>query len=874
VSATPVDRLRAALEDRYRIDREIGRGGMATVYLAGDLRHEREVAIKVLHPELTAILGGERFLQEIRVTARLAHPHILPLLDSGEAGGFLFYVAPYVEGESLRQRLIATGPLSLPETVRIARGVAAALDSAHRRGIIHRDIKPENILLQDGEPLVADFGIALAVSSLGRERLTETGLSLGTPAYLSPEQASADPRLDARSDQYSLACVVYEMLAGEPPYTGPTAQAIIAKRMTEPLPRLGAVREVPLAVESALLKGLSRNPADRFIGAMQFAQALEAAATTTAPTAAITAAASPRGPTRRVVALVSAVAALGIVGAMGWHLRPKEVSRAAVQRQLTFTGEAAYPAISPDGKWIAFASADSQLLVSEVSGGRAISVLSGSFLMAPRWSPDGASLLVRATLDSSFGSSDGLYEVPRLGGEPRRLGEAGTYAGDYAPDGKSVVSMTIDTVRISDRTTGNVIRRFTLPGMALFGRIRWSPDGRWIAASGWSAGRGALQVVSPEGRVAGAPLLDAGGAFAWDARGTSLYFAKGAGSGSDIVKVAIDGTSGRPLGPPVTLLSGLPSVDAIDVSGDGRALVMSRGGTSSHVWTAALSGAAASQRADTRQVTTGTRFNRSPALSPDGRWLVWIESDGSANSLLVAPFEGGAGKVIARYEAGGVEYPVWAPDSRNLGFFLTDSGGSRVMITDVDGKRPTPVATVAKGLGPSWTWGPGFVVVWSEADGGFAVVDLATHARRLLHAPDSALGMYGPALSPDGKTLIAAEWRAFGQWNRLHTIALDGGNWTRVPYDVPGDPAPIRWDAGGIFVDVTSSFGPRALPARVWRSPKPGAPFTPFLKPVRPCTPSYDAAMSLSSDHRRATCTESRGIPDVWLVTDFDPDVR
>jgi serine/threonine-protein kinase len=870
--STSLDQVRAALADRYRIEREVGRGGMATVYLARDLRHEREVAIKVLHPELTAILGGERFLQEIRVTARLAHPHILPLLDSGEAGSFLYYVAPYVEGESLRQHLVATGPLSLPDTVRIARGVAAALDSAHRRGIIHRDIKPENILLQDGEPLVADFGIALAVSSLGRERLTETGLSLGTPAYMSPEQASADPRLDARSDQYSLACVVYEMLAGEPPYTGPTAQAIIAKRMTEPLPRLGAVRDVPPAVEAALLKGLSRNPADRFGGALEFAGAIEAAAAqtaTTASTAAVTAALpSPRGPTRRVVALVSAVAALGIVGAMGLYLRPKPVVRmAAVQRQLTFTGVAAYPAISPDGKWIAFASADSQLLVREVSGGRAIPVLSGSFVMAPRWSPDGTALLVRATLDSSFRSSDGLFEIPRLGGEPRRLGEAGTYAGDYAPDGRSIVSMTLDTVRVSDRATGNVIRRFTIPGMALFGRIRWSPDGRWIAASGWSAGRGALQVVSPEGRVAGPPLVDASGAFAWDAQGTSLYLAKAAGAGSDVVKVAIDRESGNQVGPAVTLLSGLPSVGSLDVSGDGRTLAMSRGETSSHVWTVTVGG-------QTRQVSTGTRSNAAPAVSPDGRWLVWVESDGSANDVLVAPFEGGPGKVLARYQNAAVEYPVWAPDSRVLGFFLTDSGGSRVMLTDVEGKPPVAVASVAKGLGPCWTWGPGVIVVWSEKEKGFAVVDLASGARRLLHAPASALGMYGPAVSPDGKTLLAAEWRAFGQWNRLHTIPLAGGEWTRIPYEIAGDPAPIRWDAEGVFVDVTSSLGPRSLPARIWRSAKPGEPFKPFLAPPQPCTASYDAALSLSTDHRRGACTEFRGLPDVWLVTDFDPDRR
>jgi serine/threonine protein kinase len=253
-----------ALRDRYLLERELGHGGMATVWLARDLKHERLVALKVLRADLSAILGGERFLREIRLTAALQHPHILPLLDSGGAAGILYYVMPYVEGESLRQRLEREGQLSVEAAVHLTRGVGAALEYAHRLGVIHRDIKPENILLYQGEPMVADFGIALAAASAGRERLTETGLSLGTPAYMSPEQASASGKLDGRSDQYSLACVVYEMLAGEPPYTGPTAQAIIAKRFSEPVPKPTTLRAVPMGVEVAVTRALARAPADRY----------------------------------------------------------------------------------------------------------------------------------------------------------------------------------------------------------------------------------------------------------------------------------------------------------------------------------------------------------------------------------------------------------------------------------------------------------------------------------------------------------------------------------------------------------------------------------------------------------------------------------
>jgi hypothetical protein len=248
---------------------------MATVYLACDLKHGRPVGLKVLRPELGAVLGAERFLREIRLTANLQHPHILPLLDSGEAAGQFFYVMPYVEGESLRARLQREGQLPLDEALRLTREVAEALDYAHQQGIVHRDIKPENILLSREHALVADFGIALAVTQAGGGRLTETGLSLGTPAYMSPEQAMAEPRLDGRSDQYSLACVLYEMLTGEPPYTGSTAQAIIAKRLSEPVPRLSTLRQAPTEVEAAVTRALAKSPADRFHTAAAFASALD-----------------------------------------------------------------------------------------------------------------------------------------------------------------------------------------------------------------------------------------------------------------------------------------------------------------------------------------------------------------------------------------------------------------------------------------------------------------------------------------------------------------------------------------------------------------------------------------------------------------------
>jgi serine/threonine protein kinase len=269
------ERLRAALADRYPIDRELGSGGMATVYLAKDLRHERDVAVKVFQPELAAALGSERFLREIKITAGLSHPHILPLLDSGEADSFLYYVMPYVDGESLRERLDQERELVVDEAVRVTEQVASALTFAHSRGIVHRDLKPENILLQSGHVVVADFGIALAFDSAGGTRLTETGLSIGTPAYMSPEQVAGEEGIDARSDIYSLGCMLYEMLAGDPPFIASHPRAVLAKHLTDPAPPVTTVRPgVPPPVATTISKALEKAPADRFESASAFATAL------------------------------------------------------------------------------------------------------------------------------------------------------------------------------------------------------------------------------------------------------------------------------------------------------------------------------------------------------------------------------------------------------------------------------------------------------------------------------------------------------------------------------------------------------------------------------------------------------------------------
>jgi serine/threonine-protein kinase len=460
-------RLGTALAGRYDIDREIGRGGMATVYLARDVRHNRKVALKVLNPELGAVLGVERFLAEIEVTANLQHPNLLPLFDSGEADGMLFYVMPFIEGESLRKRLDREKQLPVDEAVRITTAIAGALDYAHRHKVIHRDLKPENILMQEGQPLIADFGIALAVSKAGGERITQTGLSLGTPQYMSPEQATGDRVVDGRTDIYSLGAMLYEMLVGDPPHAASTSQAIIAKVLTEKPSSVRISRSsVPLHVDAAVGRALEKLAADRFGSAKEFADALEVRATHVssayaAPTPAIRAAA----PVRETVAW-ALVAVLS--GAAAWaFLRPDPVTDAPVIRANfdlppnvrindVLTGPTV--ALSPDGSTIAFTSistagfrmyvrradeiAARPLTDGNVAGrnltfspnGRWLAFTEGNVLK--KVPVDGGSVanigqtgaavpygISWADNDTIYvGGFTGLWAVPAGGGEPRNIG--------------------------------------------------------------------------------------------------------------------------------------------------------------------------------------------------------------------------------------------------------------------------------------------------------------------------------------------------------------------------------------------------------------------------------------------------------------------
>ncbi|WP_310571852.1 protein kinase, partial [Gemmatimonas sp.] len=435
-----LSRLTAALADRYRVERELGAGGMATVYLAHDIKHDRDVAIKVLHPDLGAALGGDRFLTEIRTTARLQHPHILPLLDSGDADGLLYYVMPFVAGETLRARLERERQLPIDDALRIAREVADALGAAHALGIVHRDVKPENILLQNGHATVADFGIALAVQAAGGQRMTQTGLSLGTPQYMSPEQAMGERTIDARADIYALGAVTYEMLTGDAPFTGSSVQAIVARVLTEKPQAIRTVRDtVPFGAEQAVLRALSKLPADRYASTAEFVAALTAntmAVDRNAVDSLSVQAPTDRSRRLRVIAAALAFTTVASLVVAAWALTrapiaasaaifdaalPDSAPMARVAGTIAtgFGSSSRQLSVSPRGDFVVYAvqRGDSTMLWRRsLIDASAVPITGTSGGRSPRISPDGQRL--------AFATRTHTMILPIGGGEPRPLLEA------------------------------------------------------------------------------------------------------------------------------------------------------------------------------------------------------------------------------------------------------------------------------------------------------------------------------------------------------------------------------------------------------------------------------------------------------------------
>ena len=757
-------RLETALSDRYRIERQLGAGGMATVYLATDLKHDREVALKVLRPELGAVLGDERFLTEIKITAKLDHPHILTLIDSGAASGFLYYVLPLVRGESLRDKLNKEKQLGLEEAVAITKQVASALDYAHRQGVVHRDIKPENILIQEGEAMLTDFGIALAVKEAGGNRLTETGLSLGTPQYMSPEQATGDRQLDARSDLYSLAAVLYEMLAGEPPVTGPNAQAMIAKLMTERPTHLRVVRaSVPESIDAAVAKALDKTPADRFASAGDFARALDLKpAATTAATSAV--------PSGRRVGWPAVVGLLGVLlltgagflyatGRLGKH----QAAFALRDRtQLTFSGAVFASAITPDGKQLAFitrqcngANCRYAVEIQDVGGTATHRVLeNATAAYGLEWSPDRRNLMFYGTVNSRWG----VYLLSALGGAPRYLtsGAAMFWAGGdsllVAPQANPDTVFYVKVTSLAGVVADSI--RIAGPGGGVTG-LSVMPSGRWIVGLVVQAGRGRWQVFDRSGKVADQVVnsCTCPGRITNDA----LWLTRSGIGFESIVRMGIDPASGRLATRQDTLLSGL--FNNFSVTADGGTLVIDDGTSDDELWAVSLAdGLAGRFTPDKSRLRSSTRIIA--GLSPDGgRVLIGRTLPSTTGQsevrYSVMPFEGGAETQLNL--TGNIRGVSWL-DSVTVVYRAQTPAGLHAGLVDVrTGPRPGGFDlpdSVAIGVTPvagGWAW------IVPNRDK--VVVDRAGK-RTEIAVPKWFEGVFDLGVDPAGQRLLMLGWNA------------------------------------------------------------------------------------------------------------------
>ena len=666
--------LAAALADRYRIERELGQGGMATVYLAQDLKHDRLVALKVLKPELAAVLGAERFVVEIKTTASLSHPHILPLFDSGTADGFLFYVMPYIDGETLRSKLDRETQLSVEEAVRITREVADALDYAHRHGVIHRDIKPENILLNDGRPMVADFGIALAVSAAAGGRMTETGLSLGTPHYMSPEQATAEKELSARSDIYSLGCVLYEMLTGNPPHTGASAQQIIMKIVTEdaaPVTKLR--RAVPPNVAAAVARAVERLPADRFESAATFAEALSNpmfAYGSLGPQPHRIGADSASGRRAALLHLVATVTlGVGLVWALLARGTPAPESRTSWVSDLGLPDSAGYAdglALSPDGSLLLYGSLGPvrQILVRRAGSLVPAAIAGTSGGCCPALSPDGQRV--------AFVLGGELRVIPLGGGSSTLLGTGILDNDDVAwtADGHLVaVGLSGGLIRVAE--AGGPVTPFTTPDTAAGERAHWSPralpDGRGVIFSivpldpADSVGI-RIGVVGPGGGTHAVLLPGRVAAYAHPGH---LLVLRNDGT---IVAAPFDLASLRITGAPVPAITGLGSMGFTTWLGyfavARTGMLVYVGGTDPHddlVWVRRTGAVAEMDSSETSRILDPSH------VSTDGRFVAFESVIDDRSGIDVRDRQTGASSRI-ELTTGTVDRPSVSADGRSLVF--------------------------------------------------------------------------------------------------------------------------------------------------------------------------------------------------------------
>jgi serine/threonine-protein kinase len=831
--ATAAERLTAALAGRYRIERELGSGGMATVFLAEDLKHHREVAIKLLREDVAASLGARRFIQEIDIAARLQHPNILPLLDSGEIDGLLYYVMPFVEGESLRKRLAREGELPVSEAVRVLLEVVDALAYAHAHGVVHRDIKPDNVMLSGRHALVADFGVARAVTEATGGQTT-SGVVLGTPVYMAPEQAAADPNVDARADLYAVGVVAFEILTGRPPFTGVSRQQVLAAHMTaspEPVRRLRP--GIAPSLEHAVMRCLEKRPADRWQTAEALLAQLEQAPAPrdgTARPGTWLERLMPRSRPSRLAAsaIVAIVVVAGLVRLRGaaisfGHGAPKAEAPPITldkTRQLTAEdGLEIQPTISPDGLLIAYAAGTAsrmRIFIRPLAGGRTIPLSDDTSRveLLPEWSPDGGRIL--------FETLRGVFVAPSLGGSSSQIaaitpsatipfvGASPIGSASWSPDGREVAIVENDSLVVQPAEGRAGAARFVAIGYALHS-CAWSPNGRWIACIsgnvGYTVPGGAFGNIAPTAIM----LCPAGGGIlraltqqdamyqspVWSPDAKWLYFVSNRDGARDVYALRVS-DEGQAIGVPTRLTTGL-AAHSIAYSSNGRYLAYSVYSAHSNIWRLPIPSKGSVTLAGAEAMTSGNQVIEAMRPSPDRKWLVY-DSDLEGNAdIYRMPLAGGRPERLTTHRADDFA-PALSPDGREIAFHSFRAGSRDIFVQPLDG-GPVQQLTSSPGQESFPDWSPdGHALAWYDQLPPVTVYIARRDRAGQWEKPVPRLtGVTRPHWSPDGRWIAAPRADLSGA---IELIPADSGAHTTVYHPVEGTSDPhaedVHWSNDGM----------------------------------------------------------------------------